>query len=211
VFRAIHKSVLTAYAERPNHLPDPFEGGMQRASAHVDQASRMALVQAQGLAPAGDSPWVVGTGPAAFWLAWALGSLGRPVAGFVGTGPARLLGVPVASRPPEGAPVVEPRVRGFAGVRQGLRWLVRGLPVQDHPLKRLPGDVMAGLLVPFQLRTPDARQVWIHGDGPLAAYLAFAAEHLGGIEVQGFMGGPSPWPALPVARDPEGAVWHLDS
>ncbi|HJV91159.1 MAG TPA: glycosyltransferase [Holophagaceae bacterium] len=209
VFRAIHKSVLVAYGERAAHLPDPFAGGLDRARAHVAKASRMALSRARAVAPGTGPLWIRGTGPAAFWLGWALAELGRPVAGFIGEGVPTLLGVPVAAHAPEGAQVVDPRIRGAAGVRQAVRWLVQGLPPLDHPLKRLPGDVMAGFLVPFQLQTPGARAVRIQGEGALAAYLAYAAEHLGGLQVEGFIARRSPWPGLPVVEAGDGPVWTV--
>lgn len=212
VFRAIHKSVLKAYGERPKHLPDPFERGLERARDHVARASRMARSRA-GLLKLGEGPlWIQGTGPAAFWLGWALAELGRPPAGFIGAGVPSVLGIPVAPEAPAGAQVVDPRARGAAGLRQSLRWVLSGLPPLDHPLKRLPGDVMAGLLVPFQLGTPEAKAVVVKGEGPLAAYLAFGAEHLAGLEVRGFLASRSSWPGLPAFADGqgEGAVWSLD-
>jgi hypothetical protein len=105
--------------------------------------------------------------------------------------------------------VVRPRLRGIAGLQQGVLWLLQGLPPLDHALKRLPGDVMAGLLVPFQLLEPGATRVKIRGEGPLAAYLAYAAEYLGAMQVAGF-GGASPWPQLPSFSTEDVTTWDLD-
>lgn len=209
VHRAIHKSVLKAYAERPAGVADPFEGGLDRARAFTDRAARMARTHlALGTSPEAGA-WIEGTGPASFWLAWAFGTAGAPIAGFIGHEFETLLGVPVQPSAPEGARVVRPRLRGAAGLEQGVRWLLQGLPPLDHALKRLPGDVMAGLLVPFQLQEPGATRVKIRGGGPLAAYLAYAAEYLGALEVAGFEG-PSPWPQLPSFSTESVTTWDLD-
>jgi len=152
--------------------------------------------------------WIEGTGPASFWLAWAFGNAGAPIAGFVGQEFTTLLGAPVLPTAPPGVRVVRPRLRGAEGLQQGLRWLLQGLPPLDHALKRLPGDVMAGLLVPFQLQDPEAQQVKIRGEGPLAAYLAYAAEYLGALQVAGFAG-PSPWPQLPSFVAEHITTWDL--
>ena len=109
----------------------------------------------------------------------------------------------------EGARVVRPRLRGTAGLQQGILWLLQGLPPLDHALKRLPGDVMAGLLVPFQLLEPGATRVKIRGEGPLAAYLAYAAEYLGALQVVGFAG-PSPWLQLPSFSTEGATTWDLN-
>lgn len=209
VHRAIHKSVLKAYAERPAGVADPFEGGLDRARAFTDRAARMARAHlALGTSPE-PGVWIEGTGPASFWLAWAFGNAGAPVAGFIGQEFETLLGVPVQSSAPDGAWVVRPRLRGAAGLEQAVRWLLQGLSPLDHTLKRLPGDVMAGLLVPFQLQEPGAIRVKIRGEGPLAAYLAYAAEYLGDLEVAGFEG-PSPWPQLPSFSTENVTTWDLD-
>lgn len=209
VHRAIHKSVLRAYAERPAGVPDPFAGGLDRARAHANRAGRMARTHlALGPRPE-PGVWIEGTGPASFWLAWAFGEARAPISGFVGEAFDSLLGVPVRSSAPEGARVVRPRLRGLEGLRQGLGWLLQGLPPLDHPLKRLPGDVMAGLLVPFQLETHGAARVKIRGEGPLAAYLAYAAEYLGCVQVAGFVG-TSPWPQLSSFSAEDLPTWDLD-
>ncbi|MFN7957752.1 MAG: glycosyltransferase [Holophagaceae bacterium] len=209
VHRAIHKSVLKAYAERPAGVADPFAGGLERARTFTDRAARMARTHLALGAEAEAGVWIEGTGPASFWLAWAFGDAGAPVAGFVGAEFESLLGVPVRPEAPAGGWVVRPRLRGAAGLQQALRWLLQGLPPLDHALKRLPGDVMAGLLVPFQLQEPKVLRVKIRGEGPLAAYLAYAAEYLGGLQVAGF-DGASPWPKLPSFCGEEVPVWDLD-
>ncbi|MBK8571584.1 MAG: glycosyltransferase [Holophagaceae bacterium] len=209
VHRAIHKSVIKAYAERPAGVPDPFEGGLVRARDFTERAARMARTHlALGEKPE-PGAWIEGTGPASFWLAWAFGNAGAPVAGFIGQEFESLLGVPVQPMAPEGARVVRPRLRGIAGLQQGVLWLLQGLPPLDHALKRLPGDVMAGLLVPFQLLEPGATRVKIRGEGPLAAYLAYAAEYLGALQVAGFAG-PSPWPQLSSFSTEGSTTWDLD-
>jgi len=209
VHRAIHKSVLKAYAERPAGVPDPFEGGLDRARAFADRAARMARTHL-ALGPNLESGvWIEGTGPASFWLAWAFGNAGAPVAGFTGQEFTTLLGVPVLPTAPPEATVVRPRLRGTAGLEQAIRWLLQGLPPLDHALKRLPGDVMAGLLVPYQLQEPGATRVKIRGEGPLAAYLAYAAEYLGALQVAGFEG-PSPWPQLASFSTESVITWDLE-
>ncbi|MFN8012793.1 MAG: glycosyltransferase [Holophagaceae bacterium] len=218
VQQAIHRSVLQAARERPAGLPDPFAGGLDHARRHVAVASRMARIRCERhLAGLGgvDPVWISGTGPGSFWMAWACGELHRAVAGFVDAtaigAENRLLGLPIRDEPPHGARVLYPRSKGRTGASQALRWMVKGLPPLDHKLKRLPGDVMSGLLCPFQLRDPDAQEVWIAGEGALAAYLAYGAERLGGVRVAGFVGGDSPWPALPgrTAAPGGAAVWTL--
>jgi hypothetical protein len=216
VQRAIHRSVLQAALDRPTGAPDPFEGGLDRARRHAAVAGRMAVVRCEThLHHLGgvDPLWISGTGPGSFWMAWACAELHRAVAGFVDTtvlgGENRLLGLPIRDVPPHGARILYPRSRGRTGVAQALRWITKGLPPLDHRLKRLPGDVMSGLLVPFHRRTPEAREIWIQGSGALAAYLAYGAEAVAGLKVRGFVGEDSPWPALGSERDPEGLRWEL--
>jgi len=216
VQRAIHRSVLQAALDRPAGAPDPFEGGLDRARRHAAVAGRMAVVRCEThLHHLGgvDPLWISGTGPGSFWMAWACAELHRAVAGFVDTtvigGENRLLGLPIRDVPPHGARILYPRSRGRTGVAQALRWITKGLPPLDHRLKRLPGDVMSGLLVPFHRRTPEAREIWIQGSGALAAYLAYGAEAVAGLKVRGFVGEDSPWPALGSERDPEGLRWEL--
>jgi hypothetical protein len=218
VQQAIHRSVLQAAAGRPAGAPDPFAGGLDRARRHAATCARMATIRCDNhLAHLGgvDPVWISGTGPGSFWMAQACGELHRAVAGFVDAtaigAENRLLGLPIRDEPPHGARVLYPRSKGRTGVSQALRWIARGLPPLDHRLKRLPGDVMSGLLCPFQLQDPGAREVWIQGEGALAAYLAYGAERLGGLRVEGFVAGDSPWPALPSRPSaPAGAtVWRV--
>ena len=204
--------------ERPESAPDPFEGGLDKARRHVATASRMAKVRCQNhLQHLGgvDPLWISGTGPGSFWMAWACGELHRAIAGFVDTtaigSDNLLLGLPIKDAPPHGARVLYPRSKGRTGVVQALRWISKGLPPLDHKLKRLPGDVMSGLLVPFHRRTPEAKEIWIQGEGALAAYLAYGAEVVGGLKVRGFIAEESPWLTLAAAQDPEGLRWELPS
>jgi hypothetical protein len=98
-------------------------------------------------------------------------------------------------------------------VGESLGWLLRGLSPLDHRLKRLPGDVMCGLLVPYQAAEADPSQLFLCGEGALAAYLAYGAETLGGIPVAGIQpSGAGPvrpaWPPLHSERPPaEASVW----
>ncbi|MGA2082513.1 MAG: glycosyltransferase [Holophaga sp.] len=214
VQRAIFRSVVQAYGERrglAGPCPDPFLGGDLRARRHVARAARMAQARAaRVLARAGKagSAWVQGTGPDGFWLAWACFRLGRPVAGFLDGGAGTLLGLPVRPELPPGGTVLAPRSRRGAG--ESLGWLLRGLPPLDHPLKRLPGDVMCGLLVPYLADGgPVPDPLFLRGDGPMAAYLAYGAETLGGLRVGGILspdlGG---WPPLQALEAPvSAAVW----
>jgi hypothetical protein len=210
VQQAIHRSIVLAYRERlalAGGLPDPFAGGDRRALRHVATATPMALARARRLlAGAGPGPlWVQGLGPDSFWLAWAGFRLGRAPAGFLDPAGGDLLGLPVRAEPPAGARVVAPRAGRGAG--EALRWLVRGLPPLDHPLKRLPGDVMAALLVPYQVAGTGAGEVYLRG-GDLAAYLAYGAEVLAGIRVAGILGPePGPWPPLRRPAAPGAQVW----
>jgi hypothetical protein len=208
VQRAIHRSVVEAYRERPVDVADPFRGGDLRALRHVRRAARMALVRTgRLLAGAGGPVWVAGTGPAGVWGAWACLQSGCPVAGFVDGAEGELLGLPVATAAPEAARTLRPEAR--RGGLEALAWLLRGLPPLDHPLKRLPGRVMSGLLVPYQVAQPVSGRLFIRGQGPLAAYLAYGAETLGGLKVAGILdGGADAW--KPLAAPSSGAgdtVW----
>ena len=215
VQRAILRSIVQAYRERsgqPGSLPDPFQGGDARARAHVARAARMALVRARRiLEGAGSAPlWVQGTGPESFWLAWSCFQLGRPVAGFVDGADGELLGLPIRSTPPPEGLLLGPRSR--RGALEAMAWMVRGLPPLDHPLKRLPGDIMCGLLVPYLVEEPSG-PVLVRGTGPLAAYLAFGAATLGGVRVTGILdsdtgpAGPA-WPPRHEGEEaPEASVW----
>jgi hypothetical protein len=216
VHRAIHRSVLRAALERPEGAPDPFADGLERARRHAAVAGRMAVIRCRAhIAHLGgvDPLWISGTGPGSFWMAWACAELHRAVAGFVDTtvigAENRLLGLPIKDEPPHGSRVLYPRSKGRTGVVQALRWVTRGLPPLDHKLKRLPGDVMSGLLVPFHRRTPEAKEVWIEGEGPLAAYLAYGAEAVAGLKVRGFVGDESPMPSMACEHDPSGDRWTL--
>ena len=216
VQRAIYRSVLRASRDRPPSAPDPFDEGLARAQRHVAMASRMALIRCRNhLRALGgvDALWISGTGPASFWMAWACAELHRAVAGFVDTpvigAENLLLGLPIKAEPPFGARVLYPRSKGRTGAVQALRWLSKGLPPLDHKLKRLPADVMAGLLVPLHRKTPEAKTIWIKGTGPLAAYLAYGAEILGGLRVRGFVGKESPLPSMAATSKAEGPCWEL--
>lgn len=216
VQRAIYRSVLRASQDRPASAPDPFEGGMASARRHVVIASRMALIRCRSHLQAmggADALWISGTGPGSFWMAWACAELHRAVAGFVDT-PAigsenLLLGLPIKPEPPYGARVLYPRSKGRTGVAQAMRWMSKGLPPLDHKLKRLPADVMSGLLVPFHRQAPEAKEIWIKGSGPLAAYLAYGAEVLGGLKVRGFLSEESPLPSLGARSEADGLHWDL--
>lgn len=213
VQRAIFRSVVQAYGERGQAggtLPDPFAGGDLAARRHVEQASRMALVRGRrvlGGMPAPVQLWVQGTGPDSFWMAWSCFELGCPVAGFVDGADGTLLGLPVRAELPEGGTLILPRAR--RGFGESLGWLLRGLPPLDHPLKRLPGEVMCGLLVPFLATGPGPGPLYLRGGGALAAYLAYGAETLGGIPVAGILGGTAAaWPPLEGGMEtPAESVW----
>jgi hypothetical protein len=201
VQRAIFRSVVQAYGERGQAavaLPDPFAGGDRSAQAHVARASRMALVRAKRLLGGIQAPaqlWIQGLGPDSFWLAWSCFQLGRPVAGFLDGADGALLGLPVRAMLPTGGTLLRPRSR--RGLAESLAWLARGLPPLDHPLKRLPGEVMCGLLVPFLAAEPEPGPLYLRGGGAMAAYLAYGAETLGGIPVAGILGGAgAAWPPL---------------
>jgi hypothetical protein len=217
VQRAILRSIVQAYRERSSHagaLPDPFLGADIRARQHVARASRMALVRA-GRILAGTKPsaqlWVQGTGPDSFWLAWGCFQLDRPVAGFVDEAAGALLGLPVRTSVPGLGTLLRPRARrGFA---EALAWLMRGLPLLDHRLKRLPGDVMCGLLVPYLVSEPGPEPILVRGEGAMAAYLAYGAASLAGLPVAGILataGSPAA-PSWPPRRSAAGAsgssVW----
>jgi hypothetical protein len=209
VQRAIHRSIVEACRERPAQLPDPFQGADARALRHVALASRMALVRtARNLRGLDPGPlWVAGTGPDSFWSAWAGFRLGRPVAGFLGQAEGELLGLPIVSAVPKGGRLLQPQ-RG-RGLWESLAWLVRGLPPLDHPLKRLPGAVMGGLLVPFQVAEPEPGPLFLRGEGAMAAYLGYGAELLGGLRVQGLLGSSQGhWPPLEGRQPgPDGSIW----
>ncbi|MBL0313257.1 MAG: glycosyltransferase [Holophagaceae bacterium] len=216
VQRAIYRSVLRASRDRPPTAPDPFEEGLARAQRHVAIASRMALIRCRShLRALGgvDALWISGTGPGSFWMAWACAELHRAVAGFVDTpvigAENLLLGLPVKAEPPLGARILYPRSKGRTGAVQALRWISKGLPPLDHKLKRLPADVMSGLLVPFHRQTPEAKEIWIKGSGALAAYLAYGAEVLGGVKVRGFLSRESPLPSLGTQNGMAGLHWDL--
>jgi hypothetical protein len=216
VQQAIFRSVVQAYGERlqsPEVLQNPFLGGDVRAQRHVARASRMAMVRAGRLMtgnPAGQL-WIQGTGPDSFWLAWGCFQLGVPVAGFVDGVAGSLLGLPVQGSQPEGATLLRPRARrGFA---ESLGWLMHGLPPLDHLLKRLPGDVMCGLVAPYLAGAPRPEPLYLRGGGAMAAYLAYGAEVLGGVRVSGFLdlGSETTWPPLQVASgspDPSN-IWVI--
>ena len=216
VHRAISRSIVEACRERPAGLPDPFAGADQRAMAHVAKASRMALCRASrqlaGL-DRGASLWIQGTSPDAFWSAWACFQLGRPVAGFLQGSDGELLGLPIRAELPEGGVLLRPQQQ--RGLGESLAWLLRGLPPLDHSLKRLPGQVMCGLLIPYQVADRDPNPLFLRGSGALAAYLAYGAETLGGLRVAGILdpaSGPAAmaWPPLQRATaPPEAAVWLL--
>jgi hypothetical protein len=208
VQRAIHRSIVEACRERPAGLPDPFRGGDARALRHVALASRMALVRAaRHLGALEPGPlWLEGAGPESFWSAWACFRLGRPVAGFVAPSGGELLGLPVAAALPEAGRLLLPQ-RG-RGALEALAWMLRGLPPLDHPLKRLPGAVMSGLLVPYQLADPRPGPLFLRSGGAMGAYLAYGAELLGGLRVQGLLGPAGHWPPLEGrAPGPEASVW----
>lgn len=212
VQQAIFRSVVQAYGERlraARALPDPFEGAERRALGHVARAARMAQARAarilEGVA-APVQPWVQGLGPDSFWLAWACFRLGRPVAGFVDGAQGELLGLPVRAELPRGGALIVPRAR--RGWGESLGWMLRGLPPLDHPLKRLPGQVMCGLLVPFLTERPEG-PLYLRGGGAMAAYLAYGAEALGGLRVAGILDpAGAAWPPLRANLEPAGAcVW----
>jgi hypothetical protein len=209
VQRAIHRSIVEACRERPAQLPDPFRGGDARALRHVGLASRMALARtARGLRGVAPGPlWLEGTGPESFWSAWACFRLGRPVAGFLGPAEGELLGLPIVAAVPEGGRLLRPQ--GGRGALESLDWLIRGLPPLDHPLKRLPGAVMCGLLVPYQVAEPEPGPLFLRAEGAMGPYLAFGAELLGGLPVRGLLGSvPGHWPPLEGrVPGPEASVW----
>ena len=209
VQRAIFRSIVQAYAERKAvapELPDPFVGADGRALQHVARASRMAVVRAGRFldrVSTTEPLWVQGTAPDSFWLAWGCAQLGRPVAGFVDGAEGELLGLPVHAVLPAGGRLLAPRAQ--RGLGEAAAWLLHGLPPMDHLLKRLPGDVMCGLLVPY-LAAEGPGPIYLRGGGPMAAYLAYGAEALGGVKVAGLLD-PSPasrWPALPSTQEPHG-------
>jgi glycosyltransferase involved in cell wall biosynthesis len=207
VQRAIHRSIVEACRERPAGLPDPFQGGDARALHHVDLASRMALVRTARQLRGLEGPlWVEGAGPESFWSAWACFRLGRTVAGFVAPSGGELLGLPVAAAPPEGGRLLRPQLG--RGALESLAWMLRGLPPLDHPLKRLPGAVMSGLLVPYQLAQPEPGPLFLRAEGAMGAYLAYGAELLAGLRIQGLLGPAGHWPPLEGREPgPDASVW----
>jgi hypothetical protein len=92
-----------------------------------------------------------------------------------------------------------------------MAWLLRGLPPLDHSLKRLPGDVMCGLLVPFLTPEPGPGPLYLRGGGAMAAYLGYGAETLGGLRVAGILDpAGTVWPPLECATEEPGAsVWGV--
>ncbi len=225
VHRAIHRSVVEAYRARPTALPDPYEGTVPLILAHLDKASRLARSLAQHLlkgVPPTQPIWIDGVDPAAFWLAWACTEVGHPPVGFLGAGNGQLLGLPVqvsSETLPTGALCLKPRHCGVYGGSVGPHWslpfrrLTQGLPPLDHAIKRYPADLMASLLVPLHKDlAAESTTIWVEGEGPLAAYLAFGAETLAGLKVAGWVGSAEarlgPGPAVPSA--PAGApVWPI--
>jgi hypothetical protein len=95
------------------------------------------------------------------------------------------------------------------GAGEALAWLVRGLPPLDHPLKRLPGAVMSGLLVPYQVADPEPGPLFLRAEGAMGPYLAYGAELLGGLRVQGLLASaPGSWPPLEGrAPGPDASLW----
>lgn len=218
VRQAIHRTVVAAYKMRDTQLADPFAGRWELVQAHVARASGMARILARHLlARAGqpEHPWIDGTDPASFWLAWGCFEAGHPPAGFVDQRPGQLLGLPVVAAAP--GPVLRPRRRGFASESTGpglllpLRWLLGGCPAEGRSLRRLTPEAMAIALVPFQALHPEKTPVWIWGKGALAAYLAYGAAQLADLDVAGFVGATSPFGSLPcVPGAPYGnAPWVL--
>lgn len=210
VRQAVHKSILKAFQERPAGSPDPFQGMEARVRDHVRKASGLARILAKGLLkgrPPEAPIWIEGEGPAAFWLAWALAELGQMPSGFLGR-EGFFLGLPCRTDAPAGAFKVNPRVRGAGAIGLSLRWLLSGLPVQDHRLKRPQGDLMASLLVPFQAQHPGIASVSIAGEGPLAAYAAFGAEVLAGLKVIPGVEN-RPWPWMKPSDEQADSLWDL--
>jgi len=227
VRQAIYRSALQAYRVRSTSLPDPYEGTVPRILAHVDQAARMAQILARHLlrkVPSDLPIWIEGVDPASFWLAWACADIGRQPAGFQAKAPGTLLGLPVE---PHNGPVppdllcLRPRRRGLFTGSKGPHWslpllrLFHGLPPLDHAIKRYPANLMSSLLIPLHSRLPEGQtQVWVEGEGPLAAYLAYGAETLAGLTVAGWVGSAAsrlgPRQALPGPPD-EQVVWATPS
>lgn len=222
VAQSIYRSALKAYAKRDPALPDPFLGAEAEFLRHVKLASRTALALAGALLakarPKG-RVWIDGTGPASFWLAWACATLDHPPVGFRSNRGGSLLGLPVVS-PDESLPLGEvclrPRRKGEdpRSVRQDwtmpLRWLVRGLPPQDHAIKRYPAQVMASLLIPFHFQDLSEGPVWIRGEGALAAYLAFGVETIACRSLAGWAEGyQGPAFGLPVGDPGAQSVWTV--
>lgn len=208
VRRAIHRTVVAAYKLRDARLADPFAGRWGQVEAHVARASGMARILARHLlARAGwpDQPWIDGTDPASFWLAWACFETGHPPAGFVDRRPGQLLGLPVADAAP--GPVLRPRRCGFApeatgpGLLLPLQWLLGGCSAEGRALRRLTPEAMAIALVPFQVAHSEKISVWIRGQGAVAAYVAYGAAQLGDLDVAGFVAVKSAFGSLPCLPD----------
>lgn len=208
VRRAIHRSVLQASLERPDSLPDPFEGGELRASRQVEKASRMARILASSLlngVKPGAKVWIEAEGAAAFWLAWASAEAGYQPVGFRGEA-GTFLGLPCRPEAPLDAVVLRPRPKGLRRVALALRWMMAGFLPLDRVIRRLPGEVLAALVIPYQMQTPQAKSLAVVGSGPMAAYLAFGAACLGGLEIHCGHGG-KPWPWLEATEAVADAVW----
>ncbi len=223
VAQSIYRSALKAYSKRDPSLVDPFEGAMLAVRKHVELASRTALVLAKtllGKAKPKGRIWIDGTGPASFWLAWACAELGQAPAGFRGKRGGALLGLPVVPTDQpltQGDVCLRPRRKGEdpASLRQDwkmpLRWLMRGLPPQDHAIKRYPAPVMASLLIPFHHQDPSEAPIWIRGNGPLAAYLAFGAETIACRKVAGWaLGHQGAVFGLPIGDPGHDPTWNLE-
>lgn len=223
VAQSIYVSALRAYGLRSRELPDPFIDMEHRIRSHAGKASRQALILARALlkrVPKDSEVWIEGTGPASFWLAWGCAELGRKPLGFRAQRDDRpLLGLPVISvesRLPSGAVCLRPRRKGPdpEAIRQDwiqpLRWVLRGLPPQDHLIKRYPADIMCSLLIPLHHHSPGEAPVWVYGGDALAAYLAYGIETLACLPFGGWVGvSPVALGNHPtVTRPPDGArLW----
>lgn len=223
VRRAIHRSALKAYRERSAELPDPFAGLLGRVRAHVAKASAMALSVAAALLKTvgAREVWIEGTGPASFWLAWACADLGRAPKGFLDAVPGRMLGLEVHGLDAElikSAVLLRPRKRKLThrslgpGLMQPFRWLMAGLSPEDTVLRRMPPELASGLLIPYQ--ASGKGDVWIRGKGPMAAYLGYLAEMLGGENIVGWVSDTQmPLGGLPTVQNaPSDAVeWVMQA
>lgn len=217
VRQAIYRSVLSAYRDRPRHLPDPYDGCSSRLEAYLGRVLPVARSLASHLlakVPAGTPFWIDGIESPGFWLAWACTEAGRPPAGFLGRGLNTLLGLPVgdpAAGVPPGACCLRARRRGAVTGSRGpdpslwLRRVLSGLPFSDFDLKRFPHDLAASLLVPNHAGLKEGIGVWIKGTGPMSAFEAYAAESLACVSVQGWIARsdePRPIGTLPVIPEP---------